>query len=310
MDYRRLGDSALTVSAVGLGCVTFGREISADMAFAIMDHAAAQGITLFDTAEAYAAGASEQIVGRWLKARNCRDRVVLTTKVTGALTRRRILNSADSSLHRLQTDRLDLFLLHRWDPDTPLDETLEALESLVAAGKTRYVGCCNYTAAQVGQALALQERRGWRRLTAIQSNYNLAVRDIECDLLPLCARKHIGVISYSPLGAGFLTGKYRSGAPVPKGTRFDIIPGHQDIYFSEARFRVMEGLRAQAEALGVSMAHLAMAWVFGQLGIDSVLVGARNTAHLDTALAARNFFLPPPVRQALNDLSLTADKLE
>jgi 1-deoxyxylulose-5-phosphate synthase len=302
MDYRRLGDSALTVSSVGLGCVTFGREISSEAAFAIMDHAVAQGMTLFDTAEAYAAGASEQIVGQWLTARQCRDRILLTTKIAGALTRGRILNSADSSLARLQTDRLDLFLLHRWDPDTPLEETLEALESLVAAGKTRAVGCCNYTAAQVEQALALQERHEWHRFTAVQSNYNLAVRDIESDLLPLCAPERVGVMTYSPLGAGFLTGKYRAGGPVPKGTRFDIIPGHQTIYFSEARFRVMEGLRAQAEALGVSMVHLALAWVFGQPGIDSVLVGARITAHLDNALAARNFSLPPAVRQALNDL--------
>lgn len=308
MDYRRLGESALKVSAVGLGGGTFGREIPADPAFAIMDHAFERGITLFDTAEAYAAGASEQIIGQWLTARNCRERVILTTKITCPLTRRRILSSADSSLQRLRTDRLDLFLLHRWDPDTPLDETLEALESLVAAGKTRYIGCCNYTAAQVEQALALQERRGWHRLAAVQSNYNLAVRDIECALLPLCARKHIGVISYSPLGAGFLTGKYRSGAPVPKGTRFDIIPGHQNIYFSAARFRVVEGLRAQAEALGVAMAQLALAWVFGQSGIDSVLVGARNAAHLDQALTARNFLLPPAVRLSLNDLARTADE--
>jgi aryl-alcohol dehydrogenase-like predicted oxidoreductase len=206
MDYRRLGDSVLTASAVGLGCVTFGREIPAEMAFTIMDHAVARGIALFDTAEAYAAGASEQIVGQWLTQRHCRDRVILTTKVSGTLTRRRILDSANSSLNRLQTERVDLFLLH-------------------------------------------------------------------------------------------------AGAPVPKGTRFDIIPGHQNIYFSDARFRVMEGLRAQAAALGVPMAQLAMAWVFGQPRIASVLVGARDTAHLDNALAARSMILPAPVRQALNDLS-------
>ena len=177
-----------------------------------MDRAVAAGITLFDTAEAYAGGQSEEIVGRWLAERGARDEIVLTTKVRPPLGRSRVLESAEISLRRLRTDVIDLFLLHSWDPAAPLDETLEGLDALVRQGKARAVGCSNVAAWQLCKALWRQDVRGWSRMEAVQENYNLVVRDIERELLPLCADQQVGVITYSPLGGGFLTGKYRGAA--------------------------------------------------------------------------------------------------
>jgi len=264
-----------------------------------MDRAVAKGINLFDTAEAYAAGASEEVVGNWLKSRGKRDEIVLATKVAGSLTREHVLSSAEASLRRLQTDRVDLFQLHRWDSDVPLDETLAALDALVRQGKARCVGCSNYTAEQLGQALQRQEASGWASMVSVQPNYSLVAREIEQALLPLCAARNVGIISYSPLGAGFLTGKYRQGGPVPAGTRFDIIPGHQEIYFRDDNFRVVENLRSRADGLGVPMAQLAMAWVLNQPGITSVLIGARSIEHVDQAFRAEALQLEPDLLASL-----------
>jgi aryl-alcohol dehydrogenase-like predicted oxidoreductase len=297
MEYRTLGRSDLCVSAIGLGGATFGREIDEVGAFAVLDRALERGITLFDTAEAYSAGRSEEILGRWISSRRVRDQIVLTTKVAPQLNRARVLASAEASLRRLQVETIDLFLLHSWDANTPLEEALEALDSLVAAGKVRYVGCSNFAAEQLGAALAQQSERGWARMDAVQPVYNLAMREIESELLPLCAVQQVGVITYSPLGAGFLTGKYRQGGPVPGGTRFDIVPGHQDIYFNNSAFGAMEQLRARSAELGLPMAQLGLAWVLGRPGITATLIGARDPAQVDQAFLAaelaRSTNLPP-----------------
>lgn len=286
MEYRTLGRSDLRVSAIGLGGATFGREIDQASAFAVLDRALERGITLFDTAEAYSAGRSEEILGRWIASRSARKQIVLTTKVAPQLGRARVIASAEASLRRLQVEVIDLFLLHSWDVNTPLDETLETLETLVNAGKVRYIGCSNFTAEQLGAALAQQGERGWARLEAVQPVYNLAMRAIEGELLPECAAQQIGVITYSPLGTGFLTGKYRQGRPVPSGTRFDIVPGHQDIYFNDAAFAEMERLRAISAALGMPMAQLGLAWVLRQPNISATLIGARSPAQVDQAFDA------------------------
>lgn len=302
MDYRQLGKTALQVSSIGLGCVTFGREIDEAASFIVMEHALSRGINLFDTAEAYGGGASETTVGKWIKASGKRDQIVLCTKVTGNLTAERILTSAETSLRRLNTDQVDLFQLHRFDPTVSMEEMLEALNQVVEKGYARYVGCSNYAAWQLAKALWKADVNGWARIESVQPMYNLVDRSIERELIPLCADQQVGIISYSPLGAGFLTGKYRRDAEVPKGTRFEVIPGHQVLYFHETGWRIVEGLRAQSEAIGISMPHMALAWAIGQPGITCVLVGARGTEQVDQAFEAEAMGLSDEVRSALNKL--------
>jgi aryl-alcohol dehydrogenase-like predicted oxidoreductase len=311
MEYRQLGTSNLRVSSIGLGCVTFGREIGEAEALQIMDHAVARGINLFDTADAYGMGASETVLGRWFKDRGTRDQVILTTKAgllassdpgDAGFSRQRILKQIDLSLGRLQTDHVDLYLLHTWNSIVPLEETLEALDRLVQQGKVRYVGCSNYMAWQLCRALWLSELHGWARFQAVQNAYSLVKRDSERELLPLCTDQRVGMIAYSPLGAGFLTGKYHLGGQIPSGTRFDVMPGHQTVYFDDVRWKVMEGVRAIASELGVPMARLALAWALSQPAITTVLIGARDTGQVDNAFAAEAMPLSAETRAALNAL--------
>jgi len=302
MQYRPLGRSGLTVSSIGLGCVTFGREIDRNTAFDVLDHAREHGVTLLDTAEAYGGGRSETVLGEWIADRRSRDAIVLATKVSGTLTRERIITSAEDSLRRLQTDRIDLFQLHNWDETTPLDDTLSALDSLVQQGKVRALGVSNWSTWQLCKALLRAATQGGTRIESVQPPYNLVQREIEPDLLPLCIDQQIGLTSYSPLGAGFLTGKYRQGGEVPPGTRFDVIPGHQPIYFTAPGFRVVEGLRAVASEAGRSMIDLALAWVLNRPGITTILVGARTPAHIDQALNAQHTGLSNDLRQRLDSL--------
>ncbi|MCB1079522.1 MAG: aldo/keto reductase, partial [Verrucomicrobiae bacterium] len=277
METRALGKTGLAVSSIGLGCVTFGREIDAATSFAVLDHARERGINLLDTAAAYHQGASERIIGDWLSDRRCRNGMVIATKVLGPLTRERVLNSAEESLRRLRVDAIDLFQLHSWDAVTPLEETMAALEQLKQEGKILHAGCSNWDVAQ------LQSAKG---METIQPPYNLVQREIETGLLPWCDRERIGVLAYSPLGAGFLTGKYRPGGEIPAGTRFEVIPGHQPIYFTERGWRVIEALRVLAEREGKSMIELALGWALTRSRVSAVLVGARHIGHVDQALAA------------------------
>ncbi len=302
MEYRTLGRTDLEVSSIGMGCVTFGREIDEETAFEVMDHALEKGITLFDTAEAYAAGRSEEVLGAWIGDRGTRDRIVLATKVAGELTADKVTSSVEESLQRLGAETVDLFQAHNWSDDVPVEETMGALNRLVEQGKTRYVGCSNYEGPQLDQALETCKTNGWARLESVQPNYNLVTREIEQDLLPICADQDIGVISYSPLGAGFLTGKYRKDGEIPAGARFDIIPDHQDIYFSDENFDRIEKLGAISERTGRSMIQLALAWVIGQPGISSVLVGARSTSHIDQAFEAEAAGLSDDLRRDLSSL--------
>lgn len=301
MEYRKLGRTDLQVSSIGLGCVTFGREIDEAASFQVMDRALEHGINLFDTAEAYAQGRSEEVVGAWLKERGMRDKVVLATKALppyGA----RVRETVENSLRRLQTDRIDLYQLHAWDGKTPLVETLAALNRLVEEGKVRYVGCSNHMAWQICKCLWQADLNGWARLESVQPNYNLVMRTIEQELLPFCADQEIGVITYSPLGAGFLTGKHRRNEAPPAESRFALMPGHQPIYYHEHGWRVMEGLRTVADATGRSMSNLALAWVIGQPGVTSVLIGARQTEQVDQAFAAEQMGLTVELRETLNKL--------
>jgi len=302
MEYRKLGQTDLKVSSIGLGCVTFSREIDEATAFRVMDHALERGITLFDTAEAYNSGGSETVLGNWMKDRKTRDQIVLASKVATNLTRERVISSAEASLKRLQTECLDLFQVHHWDNEVSLEETLEALNTLVKQGKTRYIGCSNYDAWHLCKALWLADVNGWARMESVQPNYNLVTRDIEKEMLPLTADQNIAVISYSPLGAGFLTGKYRQGSDVPKGTRFDVIPGHQDVYFHPEKWRIMEAFRAKAAKIDKTMIELALAWAIGQPDITSVFIGARDIYHVDQAFRAEVMGLSEELRAELNCL--------
>jgi len=284
--YQPLGRTDLCVGSIGLGCVTFGREIDASASFAVLDRAVDRGINLLDTAAVYGEGASEEVIGRWLRHRGARTRVVLGTKVSGRLTRDRINRSVEASLRRLGTDRIDLLQAHDWDHQTPLEETLAALDDLVRRGVVRFCGSSNWGPGQLGQALSLAAQNDWHRLESVQPIYNLVDRRAEHGLLDFCAEHGLGVITYSPLGAGFLTGKYRRGGPVPQGTRFDIKPAHQNIYFTDRGFRVMEVLRGLAREAGLPMARLALAWVLNRPGVTSVLIGARHPRHVDQAFEA------------------------
>ena len=300
MQQRSLGQTDLEVSSIGLGCVTFGREIDRETSFEILDHALERGINLLDTAAVYADGASENVLGEWMSERGTRDQVVLATKVTGMLSKEFVLASAEDSLRRLKCDCIDLFQLHCWDEVAPVEETLEALAVLVEQGKVRYVGCSNWSAEQLSQGLVLSDRvEKLPRMESVQPPYNLVQRDIETDLLPLCQDEQVGVLAYSPLGAGFLTGKYRRDGEVPEGTRFDVIPGHQPIYFTEEGFAVVDELRQAAETSGKSMIELALAWAISRSGVSSVLIGARNRTHVDQAFLAEELLADESVTNLL-----------
>src|SRR5213593_4127964 len=236
MNLRRLGRTGLKVSEICLGTMTFGHQCDEPTSVAILNRAADQGVTFIDTADVYpvppapeTAGRTEEIVGRWLQgqrrrfvlATKCRMRVGLGANDEG-LSRRHILEAVDDSLRRLQTDYIDLYQPHSPDPDTPLEETLQALDDLVRQGKVRYLGCSNYPAWQVALALGHSARSGWARFDCVQPRYNLLYRDIEAELLPLCSDQGLGVIAYNPLAGGFLTGRYQEQEPPPSGTRFTL----------------------------------------------------------------------------------------
>ncbi len=280
--------AGLRISAIGLGCVTFGREIDEAAAHVLLDDAYARGIRFFDTASAYSQGASEAIVGRWMASRgSARDSVTIATKILPPFEPARFAEAVTESSARLGVDVIDLLYLHRWDPDGESPAVLAALHGLVQTGKVRALGASNYNVQQLRTALALQEQHGFERFSVVQNNHNLAVRDVTPELVKFCSEQDIAIVTYSPLGAGFLTSKHRGG--VQSGSRFDVAPGHQGIYFHPEAERRLSRLESVAARTGHSQAHLALAWAFHQPGVASVLVGGRTPAHLDQALAAQAF---------------------
>ncbi|MBM3796403.1 MAG: aldo/keto reductase [Acidobacteria bacterium] len=281
--------SAKSWSRLGLGCVTFGREITRDASFAVMDYAFARGITLFDTAEAYAGGESERIVGEWMAARGVRDEVLLVTKVRPGTPPARVAEALNGSLERLRCDAVDLYLYHSFDAAASVDERVAAIDALAQAGLATGIGCSNYDGAQLREALAAADRLGARRFAAVQVNYNLAAREIDepGGLLDAAGEGDVDVMTYSPLAAGFLTGKYSTPdrAAIPATTRFGVIPGHADIYFHGRNFATLERMRVLAQRTGLGMERLAMGWALANPRVRTVLVGAREPRHLDNALA-------------------------
>lgn len=232
---------------------------------------------------------SEKIVGRWMKSRGTRGDIVLLTKVTTNFTRDHVRQALSASLERLQTDAVDLYLYHSFDAATPVEQACLAMNDAVRSGRVRAAGCSNYSGAQIEEALALCESQGLAHFEVAENAYSLVSREIESDLLPIAARRRIGVLTYSPLAAGFLLGKYsRDRSSIPKGTRFDVIPGHADVYFNDRNFRAVDRLKELAVRAGLPVERFAMAWVLQNPAVDTVLVGARTTRHLDNAVEAVN----------------------
>lgn len=320
LDRKPLGRTNTTISGIGLGCVTFGREIDEDTSYTVMDYALGKGIDFFDTAEGYGGGqsysgrqsdegvavqkektievsSSENIIGRWMKLRNNRDKVTVCTKASSGGSPDQVAKSVAGSLDRLGIDKIDIYKMHSPDAEVPIAETLGALDEQVKAGHIDTIGCSNFSAEQVRAALDASAAHGYARFEITQPIYNLAVPDVEKDLLPLCAREGITVTPYSPLGAGFLSGKYTPDrSKFPKGTRYDIMPGHADVYFSDRNFRVVKALKAKSEEIGITMVQLAMAWAMTNVDVGSVLIGARHSGHIDNALTAYNEGLDPNLR--------------
>ncbi len=319
-----LGRSQLNIPRIGLGGAPFGREISEEASWNILDYAFSKGITLIDTAESYGGGnaqvyrksqygsddvrevssemhSSEKIMGGCIQNQQCRYRIQICSKVSTNGTPEQIANSLSASLERLQTDTLDIYMLHGEFPNVPIRETLEALDHEVHSGRIRTLGCSNFSLKALQEAQQAASDHQLTRFEVIEPPFSLADAAPRDHLLPYCVRESIATMTYSPLAAGFLTGKYSSpDHAIPKGTRFDIIPGHSDVYFSEQNFQIVEKLRQLANERGQTMVRLAMQWVFDQPGVSSILVGARKRSHLDNALEALTSTLPPDLKEEMD----------
>jgi aryl-alcohol dehydrogenase-like predicted oxidoreductase len=298
---RRMGRTGLKVSEICLGTMTFGYQCDEPSSVAILNKSADMGVTFLDTADVYpvppspdTAGRSEEIIGKWLQGK--REKFVLATKCRmrvghgpndEGLSRKHILKAAEDSLRRLRTDYIDLYQTHSPDPDTPLEETLEALDTLVRQGKVRYLGCSNTPAWQIALALGISARSGWARFGCLQPRYNLLYREIETEHLPLCRDQGLGVIAYNPLAGGFLSGKYRAEDSPREGTRFTLGKTgdlYRERYWQRAQFEAVEHLRRFFQPRGKSLVQVAVAWVLAQPGITSAIVGASRPEQLDESL--------------------------
>lgn len=303
MRYACLGRSGLKVSRLGIGTMTFGRQVDEAVAHAILDRAVAAGVNLIDTADVYPSGMpedigrSEEIVGRWLAGR--RHEVVLATKGgmrTGpgvndfGSSRRHITAAVHASLRRLGTDTIDLYQLHDLDPTTPIEETLRALDDLVRAGEVRYIGCSNFPAWQTMKALWTSDRRNLVRFDAVQPRYNLLAREAERELFPLCLDQGVGVLVYNPLAGGLLTGKHPRIAPLP-GSRLALSDIYRERYWSARNLNAVEQVIALATARDMQPATFAVAWTLANPAVTTALVGATRPEQLDATLAAADLVL-------------------
>jgi aryl-alcohol dehydrogenase-like predicted oxidoreductase len=306
MDYINLGKTGLKVSRICLGCMTYGEPAKGELkagrqAWALNEEesrpffrqALDLGINFFDNANVYSSGVSEDVLGRFLKANTRREAVVIATKVHGVmreepngsgLSRKAIFYELDQSLRRLQTDYVDLYQIHRWDYETPIEETLEALHDVVKAGKVRYIGASSMYAWQFAKSLYLADLHGWTRFVSMQNHYNLLYREEEREMIPLCQSEGVGVIPWSPLARGRLTRAWQSG----QTKRFETDQFGKSMYSQteEADRRVVEALGKVAEKRGVPRAQLALAWLLSKPGITAPIVGATKPHHLPDAVAA------------------------
>lgn len=305
MEKRRMGRHGLEVPALCLGTMTFGLQVNEPDSREILDKAFEHRMTFLDTADAYPLGGTletigdtEAIIGRWMNDRGNRQQIQLATKCFAptrrgpnnwGLSRQHIMEAVEDSLRRLNTDYIDLYQSHGFDPNTPIDETLRAFEDLVSSGKVRYIGCSNYPAWRLADAVHTAEQMGISGYICVQPRYNLLYREIETELLPLCQDQGLGVIVYNPLAGGFLSGKYKPGQDPEDGTRFTLGTAagrYQERYWHEAQFDAVEKLKAVVENKELDMVSVAVAWVLKQPGITSALIGASRPDQLDANLAA------------------------
>ncbi len=316
MQYANLGRSGLKVSRVCLGMMTYGSStwrpwiLDEDAARPFVRQALDGGINFFDTADMYSVGRSEEILGRALREFAQRDQVVVATKVffpmgdgpnDRGLSRKHILDGIDASLRRLGMDYVDLYQIHRFDPETPLEETLEALNAVVRAGKVRYLGASSMYAWQFMKALALQERHGWHRFVSMQNHYNLAYREEEREMMPLCVAEGIGVIPWSPLARGLLTGSRAAGLESKMTTRSESDDYAHTVYEDPIDMPVVQRCAEIAQARNLPMAQIALAWLLHQPAIVAPIVGATKPAHLADAIAAVDVSLSAQERTALDE---------
>jgi len=306
MQYTKLGNTGITVSRICLGCMSYGdgkwREwtVGADEA---RDHFAAAldaGVNFFDTADVYSAGVSEEITGRWLGEMASRDDIVLATKVHGpmgsgpnrrGLSRKHILEACDNSLRRLRTDFIDLYQIHRWDFSTPIEETLDALDTLVRAGKVRYLGASSMAAWQFSKALYVAKEHGWHRFVAMQNHYNLIYREEEREMIPLCVDQGVGVIPWSPLARGFLEGdrtRERGAGPTKRAQTDEM---QKSMYFRDNDFEIATVAQKAAKEHGVTPTQIACAWILQAPGVTAPIVGATKTHHLQQIFEAADITL-------------------
>ncbi|MGH8968408.1 MAG: aldo/keto reductase [Actinomycetes bacterium] len=307
MEHRTLGRGGAAVSTLALGTMTFGAETDEAGSHAQLDAFVAAGGDLVDTADVYTAGAAEEIVGRWLAARpaDVRDAVVIATKGRFAmgtgpndvgLSRRHLQRALDDSLRRLGVDCIDLYQVHAWDPLTPLEETLRALNDMVRAGKVRYVGLSNFTGWQVQKAAAVAHAHGLEPPVTLQPQYNLLVREVEWEVVPSCLDAGLGLLPWSPLGGGWLTGKYRRDARPDGATRLGEDPDRGVEAYDRRSTRqrtwdVVEAVQEVAEQRGASMAQVALAWCVDRPAVTSVILGARTLEQLEDNLGAAGLHL-------------------
>jgi aryl-alcohol dehydrogenase-like predicted oxidoreductase len=300
--------TGLTVSRLALGCMSYGDPawrpwvLDEDAARPFFQRAIEAGINFFDTADMYSLGRSEEVIGRLLRELAVRDEIVIATKVNfpmskgpnmGGLARKHVLQACEASLRRLGVDAIDLYQIHRFDSAVPIDETLEALNDLVRAGKVRYIGASSGPAWRMMQALSASERRGWARFVSMQNHYNLVYREEEREMLPLCREMGIGVIPWSPLARGLLTRPRPAEAhgrpePTPRSQSDDYSPR---LYDTPGDWDVVDAVERVAAARGVSMAEVALAWLLSRSGVTAPIVGATKMAHLDAAIRALDLAL-------------------
>ena len=321
MDHTRLGRTGLKVSRLCLGTMTFGLQCDEATSFAIMDRAAEGGIDFIDTSDVYPLGGgpdtkgrTEEIVGKWLVGK--RDQFILATKCFGQMgpgpmdqgnSRRHIMSAVEESLRRLQTDYIDLYQLHGYDNETPIDETLDALDDLVRQGKVRHIGCSNFLTYQLVRAVGRSETLGLARFDSVQPRYNLLFRQIEREMLPFCAEDGVGVIPYNPIAGGLLSGKHNRQAAPPEGTRFTLgaaAKNYQDRYWHDKEFDTIEALVPLADEAGVSLVTLAVAWVLANPAITAPIIGASRPDQLEANLAAVDYKLDPALKARLDEATI------